>query len=115
MPADVSAPTASGPRRAASRPAPSGRTPERAQLVWRRALELADPPAQHDRFALALDLLRAAHNGPATMAHALNLGRTHLHTQPDDPVARGGVTILEAAIAFLGGKPHAGDILAARP
>jgi hypothetical protein len=76
---------------------------------------LANPPTPHDRFALALDLLRAAHHGPATMAHALNLGRTHLRTDPEDVLARGGVTILETAIAFLGVKPRVGDFEGARP
>jgi len=115
VPADVArSPTAAGRRRMASRPALAGRPQERAQLVWRRALDSADPSAQYDRFALALELVRAAHHDPATMAHALNLGRTHLHAHPEDALARGGATILEAAIAFLGIKPRAGDIAVAR-
>jgi hypothetical protein len=76
---------------------------------------LADPPARPDRFALALELLRAAHHGPAVMAHALSLGRTHVRAHPEEAIARGGVTILEAAIAFLGVKPRVGDIAVARP
>jgi hypothetical protein len=68
---------------------------------------------QHDRFAVALDLLRAAHHDPATMAHALTLGRSHVRADGDDDVARGGVRILEAAIAFLGVKPNRRDV--ARP
>ena len=115
MPPDVArTPTAAGRRRVASRPAPAGPPQEGAQLVWRRALDSADPSAQHDQPALALELLRAAHHDPATMAHALNLGRTHLHAHPEDALARGGVTILDAAIAFLGIKPRAGDIAVAR-
>ena len=47
------------------------------------------------------------------MAHALNLGRTHLHAHPEDALARGGVAILEEAIVFLGIKPHADDITGA--
>lgn len=114
MPVDLDgAPTATGHRRTGTL-APAGRAPERAQLVWRRALELVDGPAQHDRFGLALELLRAAHHGPATMAHALNLGRTHLRTHPEDAAAREGATILEAAIALLGVKPRVGDIAVAR-
>ena len=91
-------------------PSPGSRPPERAQLVWRRALQLADPPARHDRFALALHLLRAAHHDPTTMAHALTLGRTHLRAHADAAAARKGATILEAAIAFLGVKRSTGDI-----
>jgi hypothetical protein len=78
--------------------------------VWRRALEFADPPSQHDRFTLALDLLRTAGHDPATMAHALTLGRTHLRRHADDEVARRGATMLEAAITFLGVKPRKGEI-----
>jgi hypothetical protein len=96
-------------------PTLAGRPPERAQLVWWRALDLADSPPPHDRFALALELLRAAHHGLATMTHALNLGRTHLRAHPEDVLARGGVTILDAAISFLGVKPRLGDIEGARP
>jgi hypothetical protein len=103
-----------GHRRTTSKPTPSERAPERAQVVWRRALELVDPLAQHDRFALALDLLRAAHHDPATMAHALTLGRTHLRAHSEDATARAGVTILEAAIAFLGVRPRTGDVAAPR-
>jgi hypothetical protein len=113
MPAELVRPSTPGRRRVASRTAPAGRPPERAQLVWRRALKLAGPPSRHDRFGLALELLRAAHHGPATMAHALNLGRTRLHAHPEDDLARGGVAILEEAIAFLGIKPQANDIAGA--
>lgn len=81
-------------------------------MVWRRALELSAPVPEHERFAPALDLLRAAHHDPATMAHALSLGRTHVRAHCDDAAARGGVTILEAAIAFLGVRPGAGDVSA---
>ena len=105
--------TALGRRRASSRPTPAPRPPERAQLVWGRALELAEPRAQHDRFAIALSLLRAAHHDPATLAHALTLARTHLRAHADDAVARRGARILEATIAFLGVKPRTADV--ARP
>jgi hypothetical protein len=86
-------------------PAPTKRPLERAQLVWQRAVELVDPVEQHDRFAVALELLRTAHHDPTAMAHALNLGRTHLRDDADDTEARGGVNVLERAIAFLGVKP----------
>jgi hypothetical protein len=99
-----------GRRRGPSRPTPAARPPERAQLVWGRALELAEAWEQDDRFAHALSLLRAAHHDPATMAHALTLGRTHLRAHAGDAVARRGARILEAAIAFLGVKPRTGDL-----
>jgi hypothetical protein len=93
-----------------ARPTSATRPPERAQLVWRRALELADPLAQHDRFVLAMDLLRAAHHDSATMTHALSLGRTQLRSNPGDAVALRGVKVLKAAIVLLGVKPSTGDI-----
>jgi len=79
-------------------------------VVWQRALTVVGPPARGDRFAVALDLLRAAHHSPATLVHALTLGRNHLYAHPDDARAREAVAILEAAIAFLGVKPRTGDI-----
>ena len=114
MAADLARAPTAGHRRAASRPVPAGQAPERAQLVWRRALALTGPPAQQDRFALALDLLRAAHRSRATIVHALTLGTSHPHTHPDDALAREGVTMLEPAIAFLGVKPRTGEITVAR-
>jgi hypothetical protein len=115
VPADVTKTRSAARRRREDlRPTPLGRHPERAQLVWRRALELADRPARHDRFGLAFDLLRAAHHSPATMAHALHLGRNHLHAHPDDSFARGGVAVLQGAIACLGVKPPVGDITGAQ-
>jgi hypothetical protein len=87
---------------------PATRPPERAQEVWLRALQLAGPRAVHDRFNNALDLLRAAHHDPATMAHALALGRGRLRDATDDELARTAAGILEAAIAFLGVKPRTG-------
>jgi hypothetical protein len=114
VPADLARAPRAAPRRAAFLPAHAGRPLERAQLVWQRALESASPPVAHDRFALALDLLRAAHHSPATLLHALTLGTAHLHAHPDDSRARGGVGVLEAAIACLGVKPGTGDIVAAR-
>ena len=106
--------TALGRRRGSSRPPAAGRPPERAQLVWGRALELADPGAQHDRFADALALLRAADHDPATMAHALTLGRTHLRAHAGDALARRGARILEATIAFLGVRPRTGELARAQ-
>ncbi|HZQ84495.1 MAG TPA: hypothetical protein VFA83_06645 [Acidimicrobiales bacterium] len=103
-------PAARAVRRAASWAPPPGRPPERAQLVWQRALAAVGSSAEHDRFAVALDLLRAAHHSPATMLHALTLGTSRLRTHPGDARARGGVAVLDAAIAFLGVKPRAGEI-----
>jgi hypothetical protein len=112
MPIDVSA-SAAGHQRRTARPAPAKAGQEPAQRVWRHALELIDPLAQHDRFALALDLLRSAHHDTATMAHALSVGRNHLRAHPEDTAAVGAITILEEAITFLGVKPRPGDV--ARP
>ena len=94
----------------ATKAAAAGRPLERAQLVWRRALELADPVAPDDRFVLAMDLLRAAHHDSSTMAHALSIGRTQLHAHPGDASAVGGVKVLEAAIVLLGVKPRTNDV-----
>jgi len=114
MPIDLS-PSAAGQQRRTARPVPAKRAPEPAQRVWRHALELIDPLAQHDRFALALDLLRSAHHDTATMAHALSVGRNHLRTHPDDTAALGAINILEEAITFLGVKPRSGDVARPRP
>jgi hypothetical protein len=98
---------------------PTERPPELAERVWRLALQLAQPFARHDRFALALS--RAANHDPAAMAHALTLGRTHLQAHGDDGAALGGVTILEAVIARLGYVPfpatsrHHGEIAPGGP
>lgn len=111
MPAD-----ATRTRRPASRDAVASSQPrvasphEWAQLVWRRALAMGGGLARHDPFADALDLLRTAHHDPATMSHALTIGRTHLRADPGDPDAAAGAAILEAAIDFLGVKPRAGEI-----
>ena len=113
MPTDLTQSPRVAPRRAPFLPAHNARPLETAQLVWQRALEFAGHPVEQDRFTLALDLLRAAHHSPATMVHALTLGTTHLHAHLDDSSARGGVAILEAAIALLGAKPRTGDIAVA--
>ncbi len=88
------------------------RRPELAERVWRRALELAQPFARNDRFALFLS--RAANHDPATMAHALTLGRTQLRAHSDDSKTLGGVTLLEAVIAHLGYVPVPGDLTTSR-
>jgi hypothetical protein len=93
-------------RRSTPKSPVAGRPVERAELVWQRALDIAvgrEPRDQSDR---AVELLQTALNDPSTMAHALSLGRTHVRRNADDVVARAGVTILDAAIGFLGAKPH---------
>jgi len=82
--------------------------------VWLRARDLVDPVEQHDRFAVALDLLRTAHHDPTQLAHALKLGRKDVRDDADDTEARGGVRILEGAIRFLGVKPGTHDVGARR-
>ena len=94
--------------------ASAARSPERAQLVWQRALELAGPRSFHDPFANALDLLRAAHHDPATMARALRLGHTELRRDSGNAVARAAAEVLEAAMLFIGVNPRTGDIVSAR-
>jgi hypothetical protein len=99
------------------RPAPewqlAERPPERAQVVWLRALELSGQSAHQDGLESALDLLRSAHHDPATMVHALSLARTYLRDHPDDAVAAGGALLLHSAITFLGVRPHSGDVAGA--
>ena len=82
----------------------AARAPEPAQLVWRRALVLADPGALHDQLGLALDLLRMARHNPAVMAQASTLASTHLRTHAGDDRARAAAKILQSAIGFLGVK-----------
>jgi hypothetical protein len=94
-----------------TRPTVAAQRPlERAQLVWQRARELVDRVEQHDRFAVALELLRVSHHDPTQMTHALSLAHTHVRAHPGDAVARAGVRILERAIAFLGVKPAVHDV-----
>jgi hypothetical protein len=83
----------------------AGKPLERAQLIWRRAVQLADPAQQLDRSAVTLHMLSAAGYNITEMAHALTLGRTHLLTDVDDLYACRAVRILERSIAFLGAKP----------
>src|SRR5579862_2464423 len=83
---------------------------ERAPLVWARALELAGPSEREDLFRLALELLRSAHHDPATMRHALALGRSWTRLHPADATAASAVGLLERAIAFLGVKPRDDEV-----
>src|SRR5580704_2178495 len=64
---------------------------ERAPFVWSRAVELAGPSEREDLFRLALELLRSAHHDPATMRHALALGRSWTRLHPSDAAAASAV------------------------
>jgi hypothetical protein len=82
---------------------------EPAQLVWQGTLELVepvDPADHHDRFAAVLEVLRLAAHDPTTLAHALAIGRTHLHKNEHSADIRRGTRTLAAAVAFLGVKPQ---------
>jgi hypothetical protein len=94
----------------ASSRSPLARPLEPSQVVWRLARTIGERRTLHDPLADALGLLRSARHRRAVMSHALALGRTHLRAHPRDADARAGATILEAAIAFLGVKPRAGDV-----
>jgi hypothetical protein len=83
---------------------------ERAPYVWSRALELAGPADREDLFRLALQLLRSAHHDPATMRHALALGRSWTRLHPSDTTAAQAVGLLERTIAFLGVRPRDGEV-----
>jgi hypothetical protein len=83
---------------------------ERAQLVWQRAVHLADSAGGGDGFLVALDLLRTAHHGPSTMLHALKLGRARRRDRPEDPILRDAVRLLTRATTWLGSRPTAGEI-----
>ena len=113
MVADTTTPIAVAHGAPALKREPVPRPPERAQLVWRRAVALANPGSRHDRSAQAIDLLRAAHHDAAAMAHASALGRNHLRAHADDVTALEAGRILEAAMAFLGARPHPGDVAGA--
>jgi hypothetical protein len=112
MPATT--PLPSGPDRAAARRATRGvvRPLEQAERVWERAVELAGAGAgvEHDRFAVALDLLRTAQHGPSTMLHALTLGRAHHRDHPADPDVREAVRLLERATTWLGSPATPSDV-----
>ena len=86
-------------------PAPPVIGLERAQLVWRWAQDRFHSTGPGDLLVEALGVSRAAHHDPATMAHALGLGRAKVRRDGDDPIARGGVHLLERAIAFLDRAP----------
>jgi hypothetical protein len=75
---------------------------ESAQVVWRRACDLVAEPDQTDRFAIALELSRAAGQEASAIRHALALGRTRLREDAGDVEARDGVRLLEDTITFLG-------------
>jgi hypothetical protein len=87
----------------------SRRPPERAQLVWRRAVALTGQGGPAHPHAIALDLLAAAHHDPDTMAHALTIGRTHVEAHPGDAMAQSAAGLLRAAVQLLGARRHTDD------
>lgn len=78
---------------------------QRAQLVWWRAVTLAGPAGENDRFLVVLDLLRTARHSSSTMLHALALGRTQLRATPADLDAKDAVRLL-APHDRLAGQAH---------
>lgn len=78
---------------------------EPAQVVWQRAVELANAGGDRDDFALALDLLRSARHSPSTMHHALMLGRARHRARPADRVLDDAVGLLERGTTWLGSQP----------
>ena len=87
---------------------------ERAQVVWRRAIELGGTLVGHDPPEAALDLLRVALHDVSTMAHALALGRTRLRGDTDNTEVAGGVDVLQRAVRFLGARPDRCDAAVGR-
>jgi hypothetical protein len=83
-------------------PAPAVQPLERAQVVWLRALAIAQDRSSSDSDLPSLELLRAARHGPSTLLHALTLGRAQLAGAPDDAPARDAVRFLTRTIAWLG-------------
>jgi hypothetical protein len=83
---------------------------ERAQVVWRYALDLVDDAPSDGHVVVALDLLRTAHHDVATLAHARVLGMTRVRAHPDDVAAAAAVARLNRAIVFLGVRPTSNDI-----
>jgi hypothetical protein len=96
-------------------PGPDASHQERAPLVWSRALELAGPSEHEDLFRLALELLRSAHHDPATMRHALALGRSWTASHPADTTGSPAVGLLERTITFLGVRPREDEVGGVRP
>lgn len=86
---------------------------EVAQRVWQRSVELAGAGEQLNLPSQALALLRAAHHDPATMTHALGLGRSQARHASSDQTTRRGVRLLESTITYLGVKAQPNEI--ARP
>lgn len=79
---------------------------ERAQLVWKRAVELAAEHGDADMDATSLDISRVAEQDTTIVAHGLAIGRTHLQDHPLDMGARRARRLLEAVVARLGVRPE---------
>ncbi len=86
----------------------SSAPPVRAQAVWRRTFQLADPFDQDHAFAVVFDVLRTARHELGTLRDALELGRRRVDDHPVDLIARRACALLERAIAFMGGDGSAG-------
>jgi hypothetical protein len=88
----------------------SARPLERAQLVWQRAVNLSGPAENDDWFRVVLDLMRTARHGPATMLHALALGRAQQRAHPGDNATRNAVQLLTRAVAWMGKRTDDGEV-----
>jgi hypothetical protein len=87
---------------------------EVAQRVWQRSLELAGTGRRLHVPDQALALARTAGHDPDTMTHALRLGRSQASHPSSDETTRGGVRLLERAIAYLGVRALSGEITRTR-
>ncbi len=79
--------------------------PPDARRIWHCAVALAAHAGRRERRATAIDVLRAARHDPPNLRHAFDIGRRHERAQPEDPGVRAGLTVLEAALVFLGIAP----------
>lgn len=84
----------------------SSAPPGRAQAVWRRTFQLADPFDQDDVFTVVFDVLRTARHEVGTLRDALELGHRGVDDDPVDPIARRACALLERAIGFMGSTVH---------
>jgi hypothetical protein len=82
-----------------------GRHEETAQVVVRRSISLATGPSVGQVGAVALELLRAADNDPATLAHGLVMCHSLARDHPTDERLQLAIRLLERVTAFLGVAP----------
>jgi hypothetical protein len=74
-------------------------------LIWQRAVELAAPFHRREALSTVLAALRAAHHDPISLSYAVEIGRRDQRARPGDSRVRAGLSVLEAALAFLGVVP----------